>query len=90
LRAPLVSLWNRGATSYSALPIETLIFGDCGRFWIPNATSANAASSARTLCGAGAGARINAAGFVFEFDGVRPFGPTANGWRLSVNFLPGF
>ena len=90
LRAPLVSLWNRGATSYSALPIETLIFGDCGRFWIPNATSANAALSTRTLCGAGAGARINAAGFVFEFDGVRPFGPTANGWRLSVNFLPGF
>src|SRR6184192_2681488 len=44
----------------------------------------------RNLCSAGAGARINAAGFVFEFDAVRPFGPASNGWRLGINFQPGF
>ncbi len=88
LRAPLAGVLHRegiGAT----LPIEALAFADCGRFWMPTAINTHA-SRATTLCSAGAGARINAAGFVFEFDAVRPFGPASQGWRLGINFLPGF
>jgi hypothetical protein len=34
--------------------------------------------------------RLNAAGFVFEIDGVRPIGRPERGWTFSVNFRPGF
>jgi len=33
---------------------------------------------------------LNAAGFVLEYDAVRPLGPTSRGWRLGINFQPGF
>jgi len=87
LRAPLVGLVHRDV-NYGALPIEALVFGDCGRFWMP--TSDVSTLTARTLCSAGAGARINAAGLIFEFDAVRPFGVSSDGWRIGINFLPGF
>jgi Tol biopolymer transport system component len=90
VRFPVIGLL-RHDVSYGSLPLEALAFADCGRFWIP-AASANAAFQLRprNLCSAGVGTRINAAGFVFEFDAVRPFGPTSGGWRLGINFLPGF
>ena len=88
LRAPLASLLHKGGPN-SSLPIEVLGFADCGRFWMPAAATTPALQST-TLCSAGAGGRINAAGFVFEFDAVRPFGPSSQGWRLGINFLPGF
>jgi hypothetical protein len=84
LRVPAAALLGREGNG--PLPVETLAFADCGRFWMPG----GAALTATTLCSAGAGARINAAGLVFEFDAVRPFGPASNGWRLGINFLPGF
>jgi WD40 repeat protein len=86
LRTPLATLLGRDGAR-SRLPVETLAFGDCGRFWMPNAAST---VSAQTLCSAGVGARINAAGLVFEFDAVRPFGAASQGWGLSINFIPGF
>jgi Tol biopolymer transport system component len=88
LRASLASLLHKDGFA-SALPIETLAFTDCGRFWMPDATL-SASLHATTLCSAGAGTRINAAGFIFEFDAVRPLGPLSQGWRLGINFLPGF
>jgi len=98
VRFPIVGLM-RHDVSYGSLPLEGLAFADCGRFWIPNARSVQSAENparsdfqlqSRNLCSAGAGARINAAGFVFEFDAVRPFGSSSNGWRLGINFQPGF
>lgn len=84
LRAPIAALVGREGSA--ALPFEALAFADCGRFWMPGGLGL----AAETLCSAGAGTRVNAAGFVFEFDAVRPLGPASNGWRLSINFLPGF
>jgi hypothetical protein len=81
LRFPIVGALRR-TVSYGPLPIEALAFADCGRFWMPG--------SSQNLCSAGTGVRLNAAGFVFEFDAVRTLGPAAQGWRLGINFLPGF
>jgi len=46
-------------------------------------------SASRQLWSAGLGARVNAAGFVFEFNGARTLSP-ATGWHFVVNFRPGF
>jgi hypothetical protein len=81
LRFPIAVLMGRPATG--AMPFEGLAFADCGHFWIPSSPS-------QSICSAGAGARVNAAGLVFEFDAVRRLGPFADGWRLGINFLPGF
>jgi hypothetical protein len=35
------------------------------------------------------GARVNAAGFIFEFNAARPITPS-HGWTFVVNFRPGF
>ncbi|HEY6211769.1 MAG TPA: hypothetical protein VIW45_05760 [Vicinamibacterales bacterium] len=85
-RFPIAALLGR--TPSAALPFEGMAFADCGRFWMPSIDTR--AARAESLCSAGAGLRINAAGFVLEFDAVRPLGPASNGWRLGVNFLPGF
>ena len=86
LRFPLASLFSRRASP--ALPMEGLAFADCGQFFTP--AMGGDASVSQRLCSAGAGVRVNAAGFVFEFDGVRPIGIPNAGWRLGVNFIPGF
>jgi Tol biopolymer transport system component len=83
LRLPLFS----NGRSDRALPIELFGFGDCGRFWMPTAESLEHSSA----CSAGAGARLNAAGFIFEFNLARPLaGGVPSGWRFGVNFQPGF
>ncbi|HMD34766.1 MAG TPA: hypothetical protein VKH42_07355 [Vicinamibacterales bacterium] len=81
LRFPIAALLGRPVTA--TMPFEGLAFADCGRFWIPG-------NGSQSICSAGAGARVNAAGLVFEFDAVRRLGPFADGWRLGINFLPGF
>jgi len=88
LRAPLAALLHRESVG-AMLPTEAIAFADCGRFWMPSAADA-ASTRATTLCSAGIGTRINAAGFIFEFDAVRPIGALSQGWRLDINFLPGF
>jgi hypothetical protein len=81
LRTPLLPSRSPGG---GALPIELFAFTDCGRFWTPDA-------HATAACAAGGGARLNAAGFVFEFNLARPFiSPVSRGWRFGVAFRPGF
>jgi Tol biopolymer transport system component len=87
LRMPIPGVFHR-RVSYGGLPTEAIAFADCGRFWMPE--SASGGLTERSICSTGAGVRLNAAGFVFEFDAVRPFGPLSNGWRLGINFQPGF
>lgn len=87
LRVPIA---QAAARSGRLLPMEALAFADCGRFWFP-AVEPPTMSDAMGVCSVGIGTRVNAAGFVFEFNGARPFGaPGVNGWRFGVNFLPGF
>ena len=84
-RTPLASLLRHGTNGQ--LPIEVFVFSDWGRFSTPSSLALP--TPVRQLWSAGAGARINVAGFVFEFNGVRPISPS-QGWRLAVNFRPGF
>src|SRR5438876_7672368 len=56
------------ATLFRSIPLEGLIFSDAGAFWTGGPTS----STVRTLLrSAGAGVRVNAGGFVLEFDAAR-------------------
>ena len=105
LRVPLVGPFGRVSAS-SALPIDAIAFVDAGlfdsrtsggavtsRLGAPGTAVGLAAASweARTkLRSAGAGARVNAGGFVLEFDGVRKLDPSPATWTFVVNFRPGF
>jgi Tol biopolymer transport system component len=82
VRVPLVGPFGRLSGS-NALPIDALLFADAGAL--------DTASHVRTMLrSVGAGIRLNAGGFVFEFDAVRPLDPQPRGWTLAVNFHPGF
>jgi len=86
VRFPIVGAFRR-TTSYGRIPLEGVVFSDAGAFWTGGATTPAARTIVRS---AGAGLRLNAGGFVFEFDAARPLSTPAPGWRLSVNFRPGF
>ena len=68
-------------------PLELFAFTDWARFVAPPMLSLSAAS--RQLLSSGFGARVNAAGFIFEFNGARTLSPST-GWHFVVNFRPGF
>jgi hypothetical protein len=85
LRFPLIGALRR-TRSYGAIPIEGLVFSDTGAFWTADSTPAMTRTVLRS---AGAGMRLNAAGFVFECDAAHPVA-MSGGWRVSVNFRPGF
>ena len=103
LRVPLVGPFGRVSAS-SALPIDAIAFVDAGLFDGRASGSASRLGAAGTAVGlaaasweartmlrsAGAGARVNAGGFVLEFDGVRKLDPPPGGWTFIVSFRPGF
>jgi Tol biopolymer transport system component len=84
LRSPLGAIFGHRRLP---LPVELFGFSDWGRFAAPASTALPA--SVRRLWSAGVGARLDVAGFIFEFNGVHPI-DHAGGWRLAVNFRPGF
>src|SRR5262245_10611694 len=83
VRFPIWGLFSRRPHG-EALPVEGLLFSDLGRFW-----TAEPAASTTILRSAGVGARVNAAGMIFEFDAVHRF-DVARGWTFSFNLRPGF
>jgi len=85
-RTPLAAFVGR-AVGQRLLPVDLFAFSDWGRFSAPRTLAL--ASASRQLWSAGFGARVNAAGFVFEFNGARPLTRTP-GWHFVVNFRPGF
>jgi hypothetical protein len=84
VRVPVSTLLRRDRRP-GPLPVEALAFSDAVRLSFASPLDRDS----RTLWSVGAGVRLNAAGFFFEIDAARPVVPAA-GWRLSVNFLPGF
>jgi len=86
MRMPLASIVGRGVSDH-VLPVELFAFSDWARFSAPG--TATLSSAARQLWSSGAGARLNAAGFVFEFNAARTLVPLP-GWHFVVNFRPGF
>jgi dipeptidyl aminopeptidase/acylaminoacyl peptidase len=84
IRFPIAGLFSH-RSSFAGLPIEGLAFTDFGRFWMPGRFG-GATSLLRSV---GTGVRINAAGMIFELDGVRRF-DAARGWTFSFNLRPGF
>jgi Tol biopolymer transport system component len=85
VRFPLLDLIT-GRSHAGALPIEGLVFSDFGRF---NTAAVGFPDSSSFMRSAGAGARINAAGMIFEFDAVRRF-DASRGWTIAFNLRPGF
>jgi outer membrane protein assembly factor BamA len=84
VRLPVWGLFSRQSHA-GPLPIEALVFSDFGRFW----TGAQPNASTALLRSAGVGARINAAGMIFELDAVHRF-DVSRGWTFSFNLRPGF
>jgi len=85
-RTPLAALIGR-PVGERLLPVSLFAFSDWARFAAPPTLALAPAS--RQLWSAGFGARVNAAGFVFEFNGARPLTRTT-GWHFVVNFRPGY
>jgi Tol biopolymer transport system component len=85
-RTPLAAVIGR-PIGERLLPVSLFAFSDWARFAAPQTLALSPAS--RQLWSAGFGARVNAAGFVFEFNGARTL-MRASGWHFVVNFRPGF
>jgi Tol biopolymer transport system component len=79
----------RGSARYGPLPLESFIFADAAAIW--SSVAVTSTSTARTLLrSGGVGVRLNAGGFHFEFDLVRPLDRPATGWSFAFNVRPGF
>ena len=85
LRAPLLGPLGLVRES-AAVPLDAFLFADAGSFARAHAGNRSSATI-RTL---GAGTRVNATGFIFEFAAARTLDRNDRGWTLSVNFRPGF
>jgi hypothetical protein len=86
LRAPLFGLFT-GDLSYGRLPIEAIAFADAGFLWTPHSGMRAERDRFRS---AGAGARVNLGGFVFEVTAARVFDRPDRSWTTSVLLRPGF
>jgi hypothetical protein len=79
----------RGTPSYGPLPVEGFVFSDTGAFRTA-AVALDGNALWRMRSSAGAGVRLNAAGFVFEVATARRVLGPSRGWTMVVNFQPGF
>jgi WD40 repeat protein len=86
VRAPLLGLFH-GDIYYGPLPIEALAFVDAGFLWTRHGNAAVERDRFRSV---GAGARVNAGGFVFEMTASRPFDRPQAGWTATLLMRPGF
>jgi len=86
VRAPLFGLLS-GDLYYGRVPIEAIAFLDAGFLWTRHAGAPLEYDRFRS---AGAGARVNLGGFVFELAGVRPVDRARKGWTFSLLLRPGW
>jgi outer membrane protein assembly factor BamA len=84
----------RGALSgqfdWGSLPIEALFFADAGTAWDTGERPPWFRGSRALFASAGAGVRLNPAGFVLEFDLARRISAESAGWSFLFNVRPGF
>lgn len=84
----------RGALSgqfdWGSLPIEALFFADAGTAWDTGERPPWFRGSRALFASAGAGVRLNPAGFVLEFDLARRISTEPGGWSFLFNVRPGF
>jgi Tol biopolymer transport system component len=85
-RAPLLGLL-RGDLYYGPVPIEAIAFVDAGFLWTRHTGAPIERDRFRS---AGAGARVNLGGMVFEIAAARPFDRVRAGWTTSLLIRPGF
>jgi Tol biopolymer transport system component len=86
LRAPILGLLS-GEMRYGRVPIEAIAFADAGFLWTPRSGAPVERDRFRS---AGAGARMNLGGFVFEMTAARVFDRPDKAWTASVLLRPGF
>jgi len=87
LRAPIPGIFS-GTLEYGRFPVEAIAFVDAGVLWTrpPGALTLEFDK----FRSAGAGARLNAGGIVFELTAARPFDRTRSGWTFGFLLRPGF
>jgi Tol biopolymer transport system component len=86
LRFPLLGAFRRNA-SYGPVPADAFLFFD--QAWLGNRTGIGRMQW-RALRSAGAGVRVNAAGFVFEVAAAHRLSTSTRGWGVAFNLRPGF
>jgi Tol biopolymer transport system component len=86
LRAPVFGLLS-GDLYYGRVPLEAIAFVDAGFLWTPHAGSPVERDRFRS---AGAGARANLGGLVFELAAARRFDSAQKGWTASILLRPGW
>ena len=90
VRAPLAGLFT-GRLDYGPLPVEVFGFVDSGVAWTATEKPVFTGGGRPWLTSVGAGARVNAFGFlVAEFNLVRPLDRLQQGWTFVFNLQPGF
>lgn len=86
LRAPVLGLLS-GDLHYGRVPLEAIAFVDAGFLWTKRSGSAIERDRFRS---AGAGARANLGGFVFELAAARVFDRPDRRWSVSLLLRPGW
>jgi hypothetical protein len=88
-RVPVRGLFS-GQFDWGSLPIEALLFTDLGSAWDSGERPPWFRGSRALVAAAGAGVRVNPAGFVLEFDLARRISRAVGGWTFLFNVRPGF
>lgn len=87
VRAPFFGMLT-GRLDYGPAPIEAIAFADAGLLWTrPHGADVARRAQFRSV---GAGARVNAGGFVLEVTGARQLDGSPRGWTTSFLIRPGF
>jgi outer membrane protein assembly factor BamA len=90
-RFPLLRPFGVRSGLYGPLPVEVALFADAGVAWDRSTTPEFAGGDRKGVSSAGIALRVNAFGFaVLEFDFVRPFQRTTQGWQFQFSLGPGF
>jgi hypothetical protein len=91
LRFPLLSVLSlTRQLRWGVIPLEGVAFADAGTTWGRGRTPAWFGGHRASAQSAGAGVRVNAGGFVLEFDAVRRLDRAGRGWTFDFNLMPGF
>jgi hypothetical protein len=90
VRFPLVGAFT-GEFDYGPVPVEGFIFADTGVAWTSSIDPSFAGGSRDFVTSVGAGARVNAFGYlILEFAAAKPLDRKGRGWLFAFQLTPGF